>query len=466
MLRLGWALMMSTAVLAGSVASDARATAQRTAEEPVGDWIGTLTIPQGPTLRIAAHISRKDGQLTGVGDSVDQGAFGIPLTNVSSSGGKLSFDVPAGGGHYEGTWDSARKRYVGTWSQTQGSLPLEFSRGKYPPPPPVNWDTPPDPGLTYTPAPAAQPRVGPTLTVGKCINLSNTLEPPTEGAWGGSFDDTDMQIIRDAGFQTVRIPVRWSSHALTSPPYTIDPIFLARVHHVVDLAKAAGLNVMLNMHHYDELFADPSAHRERFAALWRQIAASFASEPKSVWFELLNEPHDKLTDANLQETLAPALAAVRATNPARPVIIGGQNWSGLASLDTVWMPDDPNVVPTFHYYDPFQFTHQGANWMEHAPPFGRVYGTAADKALLDRDLAQVKAYMTRTGRVPILGEYGAQDDPRLPVAQRIRYYHTISSAFASAGIQSCLWGYRSGFAIRQGDHWVPGMVEAIATTTR
>jgi len=99
--------------------------------------------------------------------------------------------------------------------------------------------------------------------------------------------------------------------------------------------------------------------------------------------------------------------------------------------------------------------------VEHAPPFGRAYGTKVDKQLLDAALTQVKAYMARTGRVPVLGEFGAQDDPRLPLAQRIRYYHTISSAFASAGISSCVWGYRSGFAIRQGDHWLPGMVDAI-----
>jgi endoglucanase len=74
--------------------------------------------------------------------------------------------------------------------------------------------------------------------------------------------------------------------------------------------------------------------------------------------------------------------------------------------------------------------------------------------------------MTRTGRVPVLGEYGAQDDPRVPLADRIRYYRAVSSAFASVGVQSCAWGYISGFKLRDGDHWIPGVVESIATTTR
>jgi endoglucanase len=84
--------------------------------------------------------------------------------------------------------------------------------------------------------------------------------------------------------------------------------------------------------------------------------------------------------------------------------------------------------------------------------------------LLDRHLAVVKAFMARTGRVPVLGEYGATDNPRMPPAHRIRYYHAISSAFASIGVQSCAWGYRSGFKLRDGDHWEPGLLEAIAGT--
>src|SRR3546814_12632681 len=67
-----------------------------------------------------------------------------------------------------------------------------------------------------------------------------------------------------------------------------------------------------------------------------------------------------LTNANLLATLAPALAAIRATNPTRAVVIGGENWTGIDSLATLDLPDDPNAYPTFHYYDTFAFTRQGA----------------------------------------------------------------------------------------------------------
>ncbi|WP_205853727.1 glycoside hydrolase family 5 protein [Phenylobacterium deserti] len=315
----------------------------------------------------------------------------------------------------------------------------------------------------YKPAAAAKARTGPTLPVGKCINLSNTLETPKEGEWGRPFRDDDFRIMKAAGFSTVRIPVKWSAQAQERAPYTINPAALRRVHRAVDLANAAGLNVILNVHHYDELTSDPDTHAQRLAGLWRQIGENFKDAPPNVWFELLNEPHSKLDDSNLPGVWGAALAAVRASNPTRPVLVGGQNWSNLASLSTMKLPDDPYVVPTFHYYEPFDFTHQGAHWTSNPPPWGRTYGSEADKALLARDLQTVKAYMARSGRVPILGEYGAMDDPRVPVKERAEYYHAVSSAFASIGVPSCAWGYYSGFRLRDDKGWIPGLLEVIAS---
>jgi endoglucanase len=319
---------------------------------------------------------------------------------------------------------------------------------------------------SFTPAPAARPTTGISLPVGKCVNLGNMLEPPTEAGWGGRpFEDEDAVRIRARGFSTVRLPVRFSGHALETSPYTIDPVFMARVRHVVQANLDAGLNVLMELHAFDEMYVDPGANRDRLAGLWRQIATEFASAPDALWFELINEPRNRLDQSNLLEMLAPALAAVRETNPTRPVIIGGENWSGVDSLATLELPDDPHVVPTFHYYEPFDFTHQGANWATPVPPVtGRDFGSAADRAQLAASLDKVRAYMARTGRVPFVGEYGAYE--RLSTRHRADYYRTVSAAFASVGVQSCAWAYVNTFPLWRDDGgWIEPIVEGIVTTT-
>ena len=79
-------------------------------------------------------------------------------------------------------------------------------------------------------------------------NLGNTLEPPGgEGAWGPAATQNQINAVADAGFNTVRIPCAWDSHA-NQTTYQIDPAWMARVKQVVDWCYARNLYVVLNCH--------------------------------------------------------------------------------------------------------------------------------------------------------------------------------------------------------------------------
>ncbi|WP_264938429.1 glycoside hydrolase family 5 protein [Sphingomonas caeni] len=334
-----------------------------------------------------------------------------------------------------------------------------------PTPTPVPTPTPtptPTPSATFTAAAAATPTTGATLRLGKCVNMSDQLEAPNEGDWGRGIQDADITRIKDKGFTAIRLPVRFSAHALANAPYTIDATFMARVKHVVDLAVANNLAVIIDMHHYEELFADPSGHTTRFTELWRQIGVAFQGQPASVYFELINEPHDNFRASNLLTVQNPALAAVRASNPTRKVVIDGPDYASLDSMLTTTYPSDANVVPTFHYYDPANFGFDTAPWM--TPATRTDFGTAQDVTDLRAVLTKLTNYMAATGRVPFAGEIGAHESK--PNAARVTYYGMVTSAFASIGIQGCAWGYTNTFHLwRDATGWEPGIADAIVTTT-
>lgn len=303
-----------------------------------------------------------------------------------------------------------------------------------------------------------------SLPVGRCVNMGNHLEAPKEGEWGGKkIESADFKRIAAAGFTTIRLPVRWASRADVNAPYTIDPVFMGRVKTIVSAARKAGLNVILNSHHFDDLHKDPSAENiARLAGMWSQVATNFAKEPDAkLWFEIENEPHDKFNDGNLLQVLSPALAEIRKSNPTRPVIIGGEFWSGLKSLETLKLPDDPNIIPTFHYYDPFDFTHQGATWVDPVPAMGRAYGTDEDQQLLVKDVAKLRAYIERTGKTPFMGEFGANGP--VPLEDRIKYQKAVRVAFDKLGVGMCAWAYTNTFPLwdQKTKKWVPGMLDAM-----
>ena len=324
-----------------------------------------------------------------------------------------------------------------------------------------------------TPAPAPAPPSAPAepvLTnantrIGPCVNMGNMLEPPNEGDWGRAIVDGDFAAIAAVGFETVRLPVRFSNHAQASAPYTIDAAFMDRVEHVVDTARAAGLRVILDLHHYDDpqgsIFTDPAGETERLAALWRQIGERFKDKDDMVWFELLNEPHDRITHANLLSVLEPALDEVRATNPTRPVVIGGEFWSGIDSLDDLPLPDDAYLVATFHYYDPFAFTHQGATWVDPVPPMGVIFPSGTDAADLAANVQKAEDFIARTGRPLFMGEYGAYEG--IPLAQRVTWYGTVHDAFAAAEVDACAWAYTNTMPLRDpvSGAWIGQLLDAI-----
>jgi endoglucanase len=244
---------------------------------------------------------------------------------------------------------------------------------------------------------AGRRSAAPSATRG--ISLGGLFEATPPGAW---LCDAHLAELADARFTTVRLPVKWSAHAGTAAPYAIDPGFLAAVDHTVEAARAHGLTVIVDVHHYDELSADPEGHTERFLGLWRQLARRY---PRDVRLELLNEPHDRLRGARWNALLAQALAVVRETAPEHTVIAGPAHRNVIAGLDELEAPQDDNLIVGVHYYLPFAFTHQGAPWLPGAEAWlGTEWdGEGAVVADIERAAAWGRAY----GHEVVIGEFGA-----------------------------------------------------------
>lgn len=106
-----------------------------------------------------------------------------------------------------------------------------------------------------------------SISLQRGINSGNMLEAPNEGDWGLAVQEEYFDLIKAAGFDFIRLPVRWNAHAALDYPYTIDPAFFARVDQVVGWALARDLTIIVNLHHYEELATDPWSHKDRFIGL-------------------------------------------------------------------------------------------------------------------------------------------------------------------------------------------------------
>ncbi len=143
--------------------------------------------------------------------------------------------------------------------------------------------------------------------------------------------------------------------------------FVGELDRVIKEANAEQLAVIVDIHpeeHYKQTLLQGSEGVQRFTALWSSLASHLANtDPNLVVFEIMNEPEQ--SDAYRWVGIEAQVAeAIRQVAPNHTIIATGAHWSGLQDLLETAPLADPNVIYTFHDYEPFPFTHQGATWTD------------------------------------------------------------------------------------------------------
>jgi endoglucanase len=249
-----------------------------------------------------------------------------------------------------------------------------------------------------------------------------------------------------------------------SPAGELDRKWFERVDWVVDRASKAGLAVILDEHDFNPCSEDPAMCRTALARFWKQVAPRYSAAPASVMFELLNEPHAKLDAAAWNDLLVELLGIVRTTNPTRTVVIGPTAWNNMDALPTLRLPEgDRNILVTFHYYEPFRFTHQGASWTDMVGVKGITWGSDADRARLAGDFAKVADWSRKSGRPILLGEFGAYDKGGTPANLRAAYTAAVAREAEKNGFSWAYWQFDSDFVLwdMAQDRWVEPIRDAL-----
>ena len=290
-------------------------------------------------------------------------------------------------------------------------------------------------------------------SLGRGVNLGNMLDAPREGDWGVKFEPAFIDRIA-GNFTTVRLPVRWSNHAAPTADATIDENFASRVDQVVDGLLARGFYVILDVHHYSQIHGDTLHPNEapvdaavldvRLVNLWKQIAARYKNRPPKLIFELLNEPHGRLNGEPWNALAAKTLTAVRATNPTRAVMIGPGEWNAIPELPKLRLPADRNLIVSIHNYDPFDFTHQGIEYMPRFPVGPKCCDAGQRKQVADALDAAVR--WSRSSGYPLhLGEFGAYE--KADMASREAYTRIVRDEAEKRGIGWAYWEFGSSFGV-------------------
>jgi aryl-phospho-beta-D-glucosidase BglC (GH1 family) len=288
----------------------------------------------------------------------------------------------------------------------------------------------------------------------------------------------DIALMHTMGFDHVRLSVDGDELLRGAPPNGLNESFVAELDIAVNTMLKEGLRVIVDVHPTDEFkheLRTDDAAVTRFCALWSALASHYAqTDPDRVFFEVLNEPEfDNAQQWTAVQTRL--IAAIRQAAPYHTIIATAGHYSGLTDLLTLEPLADPNVIYTFHDYEPFPFTHQGATWTmaEVRPLRGVPYPSSPEDIAaavsqepqlsgqhwinaygLDRwDAARIHSELSFAGKwaalhhVPVycgeFGVYQAFADP----AMRAAWLRDTRTALEDQGIGWAVWDYQGSFAV-------------------
>ena len=143
-------------------------------------------------------------------------------------------------------------------------------------------------------------------------NPANAMQAET--AWGNPQVTKQMlQAVKAAGFNAVRIPVRWQCHITDAATMTIDPEWMQRIKDVVGYCLDYDMKVIINTHHdmwleRRALYTYQSESNQKLELLWTQIANAFSDYDYRLAFAGTNEVHikDVITRRSLMLYAVPA----------------------------------------------------------------------------------------------------------------------------------------------------------------
>ena len=302
------------------------------------------------------------------------------------------------------------------------------------------------PGFSQPGMAAGKDAFAQNLRLGRGINVLG-YDPIWTAFDQRRFKQPYFKMIREGGFDTLRVNLYPFAHMGPAPDFTLSNTWWQTTEWIVTNALAARLNVMLDFHEYEMTGKDAESNKAKFLAFWRQAAPHFKDASDKVLFEILNEPNGKMTPEVWNQCLAEALAIIRETNPTRTVVIGPAFWNSIDHLAELKLPEsDRNLIVTVHYYNPMEFTHQGAPWANPVPKLGAVWlGTPDERAAIAKAFAKAQAWANEHHRPIFLGEFGAYEKGEMP--SRVRWTDAVARAAEKNGWSWAYWQFDSDFIV-------------------
>lgn len=262
--------------------------------------------------------------------------------------------------------------------------------------------------------------------------------------------EPDFAQIARWGFDHVRLPIDYN--VIQNEDGSMKPDGLARVENAIALARKYGLNIVLDLHktqgfsfdagEHEAGFFESEAYQEKFFAIWECLSARFGQDSAHIVFELLNEVTEAAFLPAWKRISRECVRRIRLHAPETLILLGSYNWNSARTVPELDAPYDARVLYNFHFYEPMDFTHQGAYWMPWKDINARCsYAeSGACEAFFEDFLAPAFEKAEKEGTELYCGEFGVIDV--VAPEEALKWFRDLHAVFARHGVAHSLWSYK------------------------
>jgi len=289
------------------------------------------------------------------------------------------------------------------------------------------------------------------------------------------YTKKDFVNIKDLGCDVIRLPINLFYMTDGKPDYNIDPLFYDFLDQAINWAEELNIYLMLDNHTSDDLASKNPDLETILAKVWKQMAGHYKNRSGYLLYEIMNEPNGITTAVwgKIQQT---AIDAIRSMDAKHTIVVGPSGFNTYNELNQLPFYTDTNLLYTFHFYDPFLFTHQGATWvtpsmtaLANVPfPYGAGQMPALPAELIgswlnsaynnyqqDGNVAKIKQLIDvavtfkNNRKVPVFcGEFGVYMKNSND-AFRVSWYNEVRKYLEEKAIPWTIWDYQGGFGLFQ-----------------
>lgn len=284
------------------------------------------------------------------------------------------------------------------------------------------------------------------------INLGGWLSQCdySEDRLNNFITEPDFDKIASWGLDHVRIPVDYN--VLEDEDGGYSESGFARVENALGFAKKYGLNTIIDLHktagfsfdkdEQESGFFDNEKYQERFYSLWEQLAKHFGKYSDYVAFELLNEVTEQRFSDAWNRISRECIKRIRTYAPDTLILLGSYWNNSPESVKDLEKPYDDKVIYNFHCYSPFEFTHQGAPWVDCIDHDARFHFEDVENTpeYFEKLFAEAMETAKNNGTSLYCGEYGVID--RATPEDTLKWFKVINSVFEKHGIARAAWSYK------------------------